>query len=233
MYARTVDGETLSFGVSGMLWRENLIMYDRQSESWWSQADGVAIHGPKRGSRLVQLPADMMSWRQWRALYPATRVLAPPRGTSGGDQYARYHASRAVGVTGRLRSGGALDAKVRVLGVRVNGRPYAIPLERLAERTFVQTTVEGRSLVMVGSGDGVGARAFLAGDRRFVDARLVNGRPRLSDAEGLEWDGLTGQAVGGGAGVAALEPLAAHVSYWFSWHSFFPDTTILGGGTGQ
>jgi len=227
VYARTVGSDELTFGVSGMLWRENLVMYDRQTDSWWSQADGVAIQGPKRGAQLEQVASDMMSWKEWRALHPSTVVLAPPGGASGRDQYANYHASRSIGVTGRLRAGGVLDAKTRILGFRLGLRAFAVALDRLSKTPVTQFDAAGQSVVLV-SGDRQGARVFLAGNRRFTDAGTNANRPRLRDqATGSIWDALDGRAVSGPQAGAQLERVAAHQSYWFSWYSFFPDTLIL------
>ncbi len=106
-YARHDGDQELTFGVSGYLWRENLVMYDRQTDSYWSQAFGQAIRGLKTGSRLMTYPSDMMTWGQWRTLHPETLVLS--KRVSGRlegmrDVYWSYHRSGDVGVTGRLRA---------------------------------------------------------------------------------------------------------------------------------
>lgn len=74
---RTRHG-TLSFGVSGMLRHSDMIMYDRQSESWWQQAIGTAIVGTLTGTELRQLPSWMESWDQFRANHPDGLVMAEP-----------------------------------------------------------------------------------------------------------------------------------------------------------
>lgn len=227
MYARTIGADTLSFGVSGMLWRENLVMYDRQSESWWSQADGVAIYGARRGTRLAQVPSDMMSWSEWRRLNPSTLVLSPPGGASGRDRYEAYHASRDIGVTGRMRSGGALDAKARVLGFQFEGRPYAVALDELRRRSYALVEAGDQRILVVATSDGLSARAFRTGGRAFASAGAMADGTTLRDDKGTEWDALTGRAITGPAPRPSLEPVTAHLSYWFSWHSFFPATTIL------
>lgn len=228
MYARTVSGEELSFGVSGMLWRDNLVMYDRQSESWWAQADGRAIHGPKKGAVLEQVPSDMMTWTQWRALHPHTRVLAADPTRAGRDAYARYHSGKDVGVTGRTRTGGALEPKRLVVGFRQGRGAFAVPLDDIAGAGVMQIAAEGRDIVLVAVADGSTARAFLAGSHTFEPAGERDGRRLLRDtATGSSWDGFDGVALSGALRGKRLEPLTAHVSYWFSWFSFFPDATVL------
>lgn len=76
------DGKAYSFGVSGMLLNSNLVMYDRETKSLWSQFDGQALAGPKRGQRLEQYlyPLELLRWSDWVKKYPATVVLAPQKG---------------------------------------------------------------------------------------------------------------------------------------------------------
>ncbi len=77
------DGKAYSFGVSGMLLNSNLVMYDRETKSLWSQFDGQALAGPKRGQRLEQYlyPPKLMRWSDWVKRYPSTVVLSPQKGS--------------------------------------------------------------------------------------------------------------------------------------------------------
>jgi hypothetical protein len=229
VYARSVGGEELSFGVSGMLWRDNLVMYDRQTDSWWAQAEGRAIRGPKRGTRLEQIPSDMMTWKQWRALHPRTRVLSAGENRGGRDVYASYHGSKALGVTGRTRSGGLLDPKRLVVGFRINRGAFAVPLDVITTKRVLQVSGAGRPVLLVALPDRSSARVFLAGNDTFDPAGERDGRLLLRDkATGSTWDGFEGRAISGPRENDRLEVVTAHVSYWFSWFSFFPDTTVLG-----
>lgn len=230
MYARSVGGEELSFGVSGMLWRDNLIMYDRQTDSWWSQADGRAIRGPKQGAGLEHVPSDMMRWTEWRAIHPGTLVLSTGETRRGRDAYASYHAGRNIGVTGRTRrSGGGLDAKARVLGFRLGPQAFVVPLDALSKTPVLQVDAGGESVVLVATPDRSTARVFLGGSAVFEDAGVTEGRVRMRDrATGSVWDGFEGRAVSGPRAGETLQAVTSHLSYWFSWYSFFPDTTVLG-----
>lgn len=228
MYARRVNDRVLSFGVSGMLWRENLVMYDRQTDSWWSQADGKAIRGAMIGARLIQLASDLMSWKEWRELHPNTVVLSTGA-RAGGDRYARYHDGRDIGVTGRTRSAGALDAKARVVGFRLGERAFAVDLSRLLKTPVIHVDAGGTPVVLALSPDGTTARVHLAGSHAFSPVPTNDARRLLRDAGTQSfWDGYAGSAIMGRLIGTELERVPAHVSYWFSWHSFFPDTAILG-----
>jgi hypothetical protein len=235
VYARTVGREELTFGVSGMLWRDNLVMYDRQTDSWWAQAEGRAIQGPKRGARLEQVPSDMMSWEQWRTLHPRTRVLFTGASGAVRDTYASYHRSRALGVTRRTKSGGSLDPKRLVVGFRLDRDAFAVPLDAVTKADVLQVRAAVRSVVLVALADGSGVRAFLAGKDTFERTGKRDGRILLRDqATSSTWDGFEGRAISGPRENDRLVAVTAHVSYWFSWFSFFPESTVLdGAGKGR
>jgi hypothetical protein len=227
VYARNVGDRTLTFGVSGMLWRDNLVMYDRQTESWWAQANGVAIHGPLKSSKLTPVSSTMMTWKQWRSLHPDTLVLAKRRGGTT-DQYESYHASSRIGVTGRTRMSGRIDPKARVLGFQVAGAATAVFLEKLRSSPVVTVEAAGRRVVVVGTPDHTTGRVFIAGDHEFELARTASDRIMMKDRKtGSEWDGYEGRATSGPLAGERLTDVPAYVAYWFSWHSFFPDTAIV------
>jgi len=231
VYARSVAGRTLSFGVSGMLWRENLVMYDRETDSWWAQATGRAIRGPLQGRTLPIVPSDMMTWKEWRIRHPDTLVLSKiqsgrAQGTS--DVYTRYHRSGDLGVTGRTRlEGRGVGAKTRVLGFRFGGRAFAVALDDLSAEPVFITSAPGEPFVIVATPDGTGARAFRAGPHRF-SVRTGSGPPELVDeATGSEWTAFDGVATSGELATTRLEHVPATLAYWFAWRAFFPDATLL------
>ena len=144
-----------NFGVSGMLWRENLIMYDRETDSWWAQASGKAIQGELEGSSLTMMVSYMMTWREWHARHPDTLVLSKVatgrlRGTS--DNYAvRYHGTGNIGVTGRTRARPSdIEAKERMAGFLFDGLAYAVKLDDLAAG---QAVIAGANVMWCGNDD--------------------------------------------------------------------------------
>jgi hypothetical protein len=169
VYVRQIGAQpqTLTFGVSGRLWRENLVMYDRQTNSWWAQASGAAIDGKLKGSVLSLYPqSSMVTWKEWRANHPNTLVLS--KRTRGGLEgmsmgYADYHRSSQIGVTGQLKfADKQLPAKTRVLGFRLDDRAYAIDLAILAAKGSVTLSANGRMLNITAARDGIGGRVFVA-----------------------------------------------------------------------
>ena len=93
-YERTFDGEAVEFGTSGKLYNSNLVMYDRKTDTYWSQIDGKAIIGELTGQELVELSIDTVSWREWKKEHPDSEVLSQETGylrDYGRDPYGTYY----------------------------------------------------------------------------------------------------------------------------------------------
>ena len=83
VYARSLGSATYTFQVSGMLWRNSLVMIDRETETWWSHITGRALQGPHRGAQLQVLDSVQTSWKQWFTMHPETTVLKKSEEVSG------------------------------------------------------------------------------------------------------------------------------------------------------
>lgn len=130
-FDRRVAGRTLTFGVSGKLRNSDMVMYDRETESWWQQALGQGIVGHFTGTDLRQLPTWMESWAEFRSRNPDGLVMAQPDypRNYGRNPYVNYDSSeRPFLYNGDLPPHG-IPALARV--VRVGNRAW--PVQRLAE----------------------------------------------------------------------------------------------------
>ena len=140
-YERTIDGQVLDFGTTGRLRYSNLIMYDRQTETWWQQASGQAIAGELTGSQLVFYPAPIISWQDFAETYPLGEVLS--RETGLGRPYGQnpYTGYDDVNNPPFLYDGpptpGELLPMARVLTVDLNGETAAYPYDLLKEAGVV------------------------------------------------------------------------------------------------
>lgn len=90
VFDRTIAGTVYDFGVSGKLRNSDLVMWDRQSESWWQQFTGEAIVGALTGTQLTMLPVRVESLDRFKARFPDGLVLRDPRGSAGFNPYAGY-----------------------------------------------------------------------------------------------------------------------------------------------
>ncbi len=143
VFDRRVGGQVREFGVSGKLWRSNVLMYDRQAdpgrESLWSQIRMEAVVGPAAadGLKLRLLASTLTTWGEWRRRYPATQVLSSQTGHARDyrrSPYASYFAHDGVGfgVAGKPARRPDLRNKDRVVAVEVGGSRRIYPVRDVA-----------------------------------------------------------------------------------------------------
>ncbi len=127
MYSRELDGKTYTFGVSGKLWRDALLMYDHQTRSLWSHITGEAIEGTLKGKQLKPLASmPQIAWKTWQTNYPKTKVLSVGKRESlKRDNYADYHRSQRAGVSRMNYTDKRLPNKSLVIGVQVQTKDGA------------------------------------------------------------------------------------------------------------
>lgn len=240
MYARpTIAGETTTFGVSGKLWRDSLIMYDRTTRSLWSQVLGKAVAGPRAGDALVEIPAVTTTWKEWRQAHPDTLVLDKSFDERMVDMrrrastYAGYHQDAdTIGVRGSENRDRRLGPKILVFGVERPGGSAAVPLSLLAKQPVLNTELFGEPVVFFsppGETAVLGYRRTL-GDQELTFERVETegGRLAVKDSEtGATWDWQTGNCLEGACQGKTLEPLPGKLVYWGVWAQFHPETEIV------
>jgi hypothetical protein len=148
VYVRQADSRELTFGVSGLLYKSNLLMYDRQTESLWLQVKREAVTGPLTGTRLKKLPSTITTWKKWRKRYPATKVLSLDTGyvrDYENDPYADYYKSR-TGLFSFLKPGPGASEKALIVGVEIGGVTSAYLMDRLREAGEINDTVGGLAI---------------------------------------------------------------------------------------
>ena len=227
MYARTVNGRTLTFGVSGKLVRNSLVMYDHETHSLWSHLTGSAIDGPLTGTQLAVLAASQTTWANWLRAYPGTKVL--PHDYPGQTDRLRYFTNQAAGIRGRLYDDNRLPAKAKVIGVRVLDQVKAYPMTAIVKAKVVNDAFAKEALVIFTTGP-ESASVF----RRDLSGRTLtfesSAAEMITDVEtGSGWDPLTGKAVSGPLLGSSLTPIDATTSFWFGWFDFFPETALYTG----
>ncbi|NOZ38799.1 MAG: DUF3179 domain-containing protein [Planctomycetes bacterium] len=141
------------FGVSGLLYNSNVLMYDRddQAESLWSQLKNEAIAGEQVRNRLKLLPVELTTWGDWQSRYPATTVLSPDTGhrrNYSRSPYASYFATPSLMFPVQPTSD-QLPAKEKILGVRAGDKVRAYPRSIFSEqRRRVEDQLDGKHLVV-------------------------------------------------------------------------------------
>ncbi len=228
MYAREIEGEEFTFGVSGKLIRNVLVMYDRQTESYWSQLLGESVAGTMAGTKLEFLPSWMMSWEQWKELHPETIALDKGGRRGGRDSYEGYYASDRAGVIGKTNDDERLYTKEFVVGVELEDDAVAYPFSALNEEPVINDALNGHDLLVVFDRQrGTG----LVYDRN-VDGQLLtftqnSDQMTVKDEEtGTVWDAFSGQALEGPLLGKQLERVKSTIVFWFGWVDFHPDTLV-------
>lgn len=242
-FKRTFAGQVFDFGTTGRLRYSNLIMYDRQTETWWQQATGDAIAGEHTGAQLEFYPASMISWADFKAQYPEGKVLS--RDTGHVRNYGRnpYYGYDDINQTPFLFSGATpnqLPPMARVLTVDLNGEAAAYPYEVLGEVKVVNDTVGGEEIVIfwtegaasaldtsnIPEGREVGSAVAYSRslDNQILEFEFKDGKI-LDTQTGSEWN-IFGLAVSGELKGKQLSQIVSINHFWFSWAAFKPETRV-------
>ncbi len=244
VFDRNVAGRMLDFGTTGRLRHSDLLMYDRQTESWWQQAVGVAIVGELLDTELEFVPANTFSWEMVRSLHPDVLVLSRDTGHRrdyGRNPYVGYDDPGGSPIPGFFTADEdrRMPAMERVVALDI-GDGWAVGFSPLSEVRVVNDEVEDMPFAVVwkpgassaldgrqvSSGRDVGQTAVF--DRHLADRTLTlewkNGA--LRDVEtGSTWD-LAGRALTGPLEGERLRSVPHGNHFWFSWVVFRPDTRV-------
>ncbi|MBI2835809.1 MAG: DUF3179 domain-containing protein [Acidobacteria bacterium] len=228
MYARTVNGCVLTFGVSGMLFRDALVMYDRETDTLWTHVDGRAIRGALAGHTLRPLPSVHATWKEWKTLYPKSLVLKK-RGEFRSPYESYNRDPSKLGIFGRRDQDRRLPPKARILGIRADGAATAFAVAKIRKAGILNTEVGALAVVLAAPGKNLPVVAY---DRRvgnrLLTFTLVEGKSTvIRDAEtGTEWQLSDGSGVEGAMKGARLARVIAHPAFWFGWRGYFPHSKV-------
>lgn len=242
-FDRRVDGRVLDFGTTGNLRKSDLVMWDRQTESWWQQATGTAIVGSLTGAVLSVFPASIVSFDTFRQAYPDGKVLSRDTGFTrnyGENPYIGYD---DVNQRPFLFSGpidGRLPPKEKVVTVLLGGDQVAYPYSLLRRKGAVMDSVGGVEVAVFyqpGSASALGGASIPdspdGGATGVFKARLgersltfrSEAKAFVDDQTGSRWD-LLGRALSGPLAGSRLSPVVHGDHFWFAWAAFQPETRI-------
>lgn len=243
-FDRRLGDRTFDFGTTGNLRKSDLVMWDRQTESWWQQLGGEAIVGELTGQRLTMVPSSIVSWADFKAHFPDGKVLSRDTGflrDYGRNPYVGYDDVDSPPFLFSGKLDGRLPPKERVVAVSLGGEDVAYPYSLLQKRRVVIDKVGVASIVVfyqLGTVSALDAESIP--DSRDVGATGVfrtelNGRGlsftftngAIVDADtGSKWN-VFGTAVSGPLRGGQLEPVLHGDHFWFAWAAFKPQTRIF------
>ena len=250
---RGTDGR-IELGVSGLLFNNNLIMYDRRdgqaTPTLYPQMIGKGISGPRTNDELKLMPVIETTWRYWQELYPTTKVVsglgleftpgiytAYPYGTALGANrdYREDHEDLFFAVTPPLEENaliGTFKNKDLVLGVRFGEIAKAYPYPTMDDLAVINDTVAGNPIVVLYYAE----EAFAVPYSRVFEGQTLtfdmaeSNNPAMpfwmKDREtGTVWD-MLGNSVEGPLRGQKLRQIPSHTAMWFAWATFWQNTGI-------
>jgi len=216
------------FGSSGLLYRSNKLMFDRETDSLWNQFTGRPVVGPlvASGIQLKVRPVVISSWARWRESHPKTRVLSLDTGYDrdygSGVVYAEYFASQDLMFPAKVNET-RLQKKDYVFGIRNVAAAKAWPLEVFTGGAVINDAVGHRDVVLIGDTETRTVRAYDRGGRMFEATAEKN---RLRGPEGL-WE-IEEEILVGPDGTR-LARVPGHIAYWFAWDGYMGTQSELYG----
>ena len=150
VYDARINGKAFQFGVSGLLYNSDVLLYDRQTQSLWSQILSQSISGKQKGTKLKPIPSSHTSWEKWKKQHPTTLVLSTDTGFQrdySRSPYGDYNTNRATYFPVASKSK-RYHPKERVLGITINGVHKAYPFVELARNktNTLEDTFSGNTL---------------------------------------------------------------------------------------
>ena len=245
-FERTLQGRVFDFGVSGNLRNSDLIMWDRQTQTWWQQLTGKAIIGELAGHQLEFVPASIISWADFKAANPESLVLSRDTGFGrpyGNNPYAGYDRVDRPPFLFDGEEDNRLLPMQRVAAFNIGEVSAAFPFPVLETELVINYKVNGTDVVVFFKPGTVSAldRTLIidskdVGSTGVFDAELDGQKltfrienDQFMDAQtGTVWN-ILGEAVQGEMTGKSLTPIVHGNHFWFAWGAFNPDTLIYKG----
>lgn len=227
------DEQETTFGTSGLVMNSNLVLYDRQTRSLWSQMLEQSINGPN----ILKIPERVQvietTWATWLAMYPDTELLTEFTGVSrpyDRHPYGDFPTNERIMFPVDNLEDDRLHIKERVVGINVGEVSKVYPIDRFGDGIAVlNDRVGAMDVVAVGSGKHNFGAVY---DRQMADCTTLDFSPLqnqlpivMTDNEGNRWD-VFGKAVSGPRAGESLQKTNSYIAYWFAWTAFFPGATI-------
>jgi hypothetical protein len=221
----------LQFGTSGKLYNSNLVMYDRTSKSLWSQALGQGIVGKYAGQKLQRIPFDIAYWKDWKQLYPNSKILSKDTGFSrpyDADPYGDYYTSNQLyfSVSNHDNRLGLKEKIVGLEGGAAEAVQYkAYKLQQIETQKVINDEINGKPVTLFSPYKAM-VRAY---DRIVVGGKVLEfeyNSNKITDKQtGTEWN-FDGEAVNGKLKGTHLNRLPFDEGFWFEWVAFHPQTQL-------
>lgn len=226
---REINGETTEFGVSGLIHKNNLIAYDRKTNSYWSQMLEQSVSGELIGSRPERIHLIEMNWEAWKTIYPDSEVLTGETGFQRNystPPYGNNYAGDDNNIIFPIhREDDRLNRKDLGHGVLYNQDLHVFPMKEFPDSTIViNRNIAGQNLVIIGnsSHNFITSYSAVTADGELLKFSVTDRElPALfEDKEGNIWN-YFGEAIEGPRTGQKLQKIPSYNAYWFAWADFF------------
>ncbi len=226
---RVVNGTETTFGVSGLIHKNNLIAYDRVTNNFWSQMKEMSINGSLKGEKTESYQVIEMNWETWKEAFPESLVLS---GETGFDRnYTIYPYGRNYSRDNNYiifpihREDERLERKTLAHGIFYDSDLHVFPVEYFPETmAVINRKIAGRDVVIAGSSsdDLVISYSSVTKDGTTLNFTVTEQSPPalMEDTEGNVWN-YFGEAVSGPRTGEKLNRIPSYNAYWFAWADFF------------
>lgn len=229
IFNRTLtDGQTLEFGTSGKLYNSNLVMYDRKTNSLWSQAMAQSIAGELSGVKLERIPFDLAYWRDWKQLYPESQVLSQETGQArpyGVDPYGDYYTKPEV-LFPVSNQDNRLGLKDIIIGIENEGNYKAYPLKVVELSKVINDNINDKAITLW-SVDPFLVKLFdpMINGRTLTFSYNSANQTFLDEQTHSNWND-NGESISGQLKGSNLSRLSFDEGFWFEWVAFHPYTKV-------
>lgn len=229
VFERVIDGQEVEFGTSGKLYNSNLVMYDRLTNSYWSQALGKAIVGELAGYELSTIPFDVIKWGDWKSLHPDSVVLTTNTGhirAYGVDPYGNYYTETRI-LFPVENTDNRMHPKEIILGFNDGDVYKAYKQQDVESAVIINDQINNNPIFLISLYPG-NARAFESNvDKKVLEFFFKDGS--IIDKEtNSEWN-YDGVAISGALVGTELNRIPFSPGFWFAWIAFHPDTDVYVG----
>ena len=229
VFERVIDGQEVEFGTSGKLYNSNLVMYDRLTNSYWSQALGKAIVGELTGYELSTIPFDVIKWGDWKSLHPDSVVLTTKTGhirAYGVDPYGNYYTETRI-LFPVENTDDRMHPKEIILGFNDGDVYKAYKQQDVESAVIINDQINNNPIFLVSLYPD-NARAF----ERTVDGKVLEfffkDESIIDKETNSEWN-YDGVAISGALVGTELNRIPFNPGFWFEWIAFHPDTDVYVG----
>jgi len=210
-----------------MLWRNALIMYDKETGSEWSHYTGLCMKGEHKGETLKVIQSiPRVNYGDWLKLHKNTKVLTHQnRDEDVKDVYKKYHESDRIGRVPLEHKDERLSLKSKIIGVWNDKGALAVPYEYFVGKDFVETSFQNEKIIIYKNEKSQISTVWkIQVDKDITLLSNSVDKSLIKDNQGNSWDLRTGKALKGDGKLVAVNHM---LTYWFSWRDFYPQSVVL------